>query len=220
MPLETGVHPVVEPLFVGPRLHEELELHLLELARPENEVPRRDLVPERLPDLGDSEGDLLARRRLNIQEVYVGALSRLGPQIDHGRIILHRPHKRLEHEVEEAGFTEGVLGSAGGTLTAFDLGEIGAKAPVAVATLDERIREAVHVPRGLPNLRMHQDRRVEPLDIVTLMHHCAPPAFFDVTFQFDTERTVVPHRPRSTVDLGRLEDESPALGQGRKLIHH
>ena len=36
---------------------EELDLHLLELARAEGEVPRRDLVAKALADLGDAERD-------------------------------------------------------------------------------------------------------------------------------------------------------------------
>src|SRR5690606_18207631 len=45
--------PELEPLVVGARLDEELHLHLLELARTEDEVSRRDLVAERLADLRD-----------------------------------------------------------------------------------------------------------------------------------------------------------------------
>ena len=54
--------PVLEPLRVGARLDEELHLHLLELARPEDEVARRDLVAERLADLRDAERNLLPGR--------------------------------------------------------------------------------------------------------------------------------------------------------------
>src|SRR5438067_2136091 len=51
VPLETRVPPVVVPLLVLARAYEELELHLLELARAEEEVARGDLVAERAPDL-------------------------------------------------------------------------------------------------------------------------------------------------------------------------
>jgi hypothetical protein len=69
---------LLEPLVVGCRLHEELQLHLLELARPEDEVPGRDLVAERLADLRDPERHLLARRLLDVEEVHVRALRGLG----------------------------------------------------------------------------------------------------------------------------------------------
>jgi hypothetical protein len=60
VPRHAEAAPPLEPLLVGARLDEELHLHLLELAGPEDEVAGRDLVAERLPDLGDAERDLLA----------------------------------------------------------------------------------------------------------------------------------------------------------------
>ena len=58
VPVEPFADPVLEPPVVGPRLDEELHLHLLELPGPEDEVAGRDLVAERLPDLGHPEGHL------------------------------------------------------------------------------------------------------------------------------------------------------------------
>jgi hypothetical protein len=55
---------VVPPLVGGAALDglvgidEVLDLHLLELARPEDEVARRDLVAEGPPRLRDAEGQL------------------------------------------------------------------------------------------------------------------------------------------------------------------
>src|SRR5690606_34288566 len=61
VPLHPDLTPLLEPILVGSRLHEELHLHLLELAGAEDEVAGGDLVAERLADLGDPEGNLLAR---------------------------------------------------------------------------------------------------------------------------------------------------------------
>src|SRR5262249_14497445 len=55
VPLEALLLPVVEPLSVVARTNEELELHLLELAGAEEEVPGRDLVAEGAPGLSDAE---------------------------------------------------------------------------------------------------------------------------------------------------------------------
>ena len=81
---------------------EVLHLHLLELAHPEDEVARADLVAERLADLGDPERQLLARGLLDVLEVDVRALGRLGTQVDDRGVLLDRAHERLEHEVEAA----------------------------------------------------------------------------------------------------------------------
>src|SRR5439155_16716855 len=99
--------PLGQPLLEGgrrglPGPDEVLHLHLLELAHPEDEVARADLVPEALADLGDAERQLLARRLLDVLEVDVGALRRLGPKVDDRGVVLDRAHAGLEHEVEPA----------------------------------------------------------------------------------------------------------------------
>src|SRR5687768_15900121 len=85
MPLHSLFFPVLEPFLVGAGLDEELHLHLLELTRPENEIPRSDLVPESLADLRDAERNSLACGLLDVQEVHVSALRRFGTQIDRRR---------------------------------------------------------------------------------------------------------------------------------------
>ena len=80
--------------------HEELHLHLLELARAEDEVAGSDLVAERLADLGDAERRLLAAELEDVFEVDEDALRGLGAQVGDGALVFHRADRRLEHEVE------------------------------------------------------------------------------------------------------------------------
>jgi hypothetical protein len=61
MPVHALLDPVAVPLLGVGRRHEELHLHLLELADAEQEVAGRDLVAEALADLRDPE------RRLHAQ---------------------------------------------------------------------------------------------------------------------------------------------------------
>ena len=70
--------PVPEPLKVGARFAEELQLHLLELTGTEGKVTRSDLVTEGLTDLSDTEGNLLAGSSLYIFEVNKNTLCGLG----------------------------------------------------------------------------------------------------------------------------------------------
>src|SRR5207249_6185206 len=224
-PLHPLLTPELEPLEVRARLDEELHLHLLELARAEDEVPGRDLVTERLPDLRDAEGDLLPRRLQHVQVVHVDPLRRLGTQIDDRGRVLHRAHERLEHEVEHARRRQRALAAAYGTLRrrlarrALDPRIVGAKPVLAMLAVHEGIGEAGHVSRRLPYLGMHQDRGVEPLDVLTLVHHGAPPALLDVLLELDAQRPVVPHGAEATVDLGRLKHEAAPLGERHQLLH-
>jgi hypothetical protein len=59
---------------------EELDFHLLELARAEREVARRDLVAETLADLRDAERHADARAVDDVLEVDEDALRRFRPE--------------------------------------------------------------------------------------------------------------------------------------------
>ena len=89
------VHPLHEPVLVPllrlGRRDEELHLHLLELARAEDEVAGGDLVAEALADLSDPERRLLAGELEVVLEVEEDPLSGLGAQVDGRALLLDRP---------------------------------------------------------------------------------------------------------------------------------
>src|SRR3712207_6178245 len=115
VPAGALVDPVLVPLLVGAGLDEELHLHLLELAGPEDEVARRDLVAERLADLPDPERGLLACRAADVGEVHEDALRGLRAQVVQPRLVLDRAEVGLEHHVEVARLGPPALGAAVGT---------------------------------------------------------------------------------------------------------
>ena len=211
------------------RPDEVLHLHLLELAHPEDEVARADLVAERLADLGDPERQLLARRLLDVLEVDVRALGRLRAQVDDRRLVLDRAHERLEHQVEPARRGQRAAVVRAAQAEPFDDGRVGQvgrgevlgpgqlvepEALVVGLALDQRVAERADVPGRDPHLRMHQDPGVEPDDVVPLLDHRAPPGPLHVVLELDAERTVVPHGVDAAVDLARGEDETSPLGEG------
>src|SRR5579863_2985002 len=91
VPGQAGIDPVLVPVLVGARLDEELHLHLLELAGPEDEVARGDLVAERLANLPDAERDLLPRGLEHVAEVDEDPLRGLRAQVSEPRLILGGP---------------------------------------------------------------------------------------------------------------------------------
>ena len=210
------------------RADEVLHLHLLELAHPEDEVARRDLVAERLADLGDPERQLLARRLLDVLEVDVRALRGLRAQVDDRGVLLDRAHERLEHQVEPARRRERaavvraleaeplddgrVLELGRGQV--LGAGELVEPEPAVVGrALDERIAERADVAGRDPDLRVHQDPGIEPDDVVALLDHRPPPGPLDVVLELDAEGPVVPHGVDAAVDLARGEDEAAPLGE-------
>ena len=72
---------------------------------------------------------------------------------------------------------------------------------------------------GLPNLRMHDDCRIEPNDVFPHAGHAFPPQFFHVALQFGAERAVIPEAIQAAVNLAGLEDEPPAFAEADDLFH-
>ena len=105
--------PAFEPALGFARAAEKLHLHLLELASPEDELTRRDLIAERLADLGDTEWQFEPVGPADVLIVDEDALGGLWAQIDHVLIGLDRAHVRAEHQVELLGLGEGPPFSTG-----------------------------------------------------------------------------------------------------------
>lgn len=120
VPVVPLLHPVLLPLLVLARLDEELHLHLLELAGPENEVAGRDLVAEGLAHLRDAERRLLAGGLLDLGEVGEDALRGLGTQVGDGAAVLGRAEVGGEQAGELLGLGELALVAA---VRAVDVGQ-------------------------------------------------------------------------------------------------
>src|SRR5438132_5876341 len=144
---------------------EVLHLHLLELARPKDEVAGRDLVAKGLADLGDPKRQLPPRRLLDVLEVHEDRLRRLRPEPRDGRGVLDRTDERLEHEVEltrirelalaavragHAGEVELLRAPRGREL--LSLGQVvEPKTLAALPAFDQRVGEALQVTRRFPD---------------------------------------------------------------------
>ena len=183
--LEVPVQPLLEPVLEPPLglvgRDEELHLHLLELARAEDEVAGGDLVAEALADLGDPERRLLARELQVVLEVQEDALGGLGPQVDGRALLLDRADRGLEHQVEVPRLGEvavrrlaGVLGRLAPAGRLVEV--VGAEPQLARAAVHQRIGEPGQVPARQPGAGVLDDRRVQRDDVVALLEHRPPPA--------------------------------------------
>src|SRR5205085_2780295 len=144
VPIHALGPPMLKPPSRLTRGNEVLHLHLFEFPCPEDEVARRDLVAEALADLRNAEGRLLAGELEVVLEVEEDALGGLRAQI-HGRsLLLDRPDRGLEHEVELARLGQVAFRRLAWVLRrlapALELIEVvGAEAQLARAAVDERI---------------------------------------------------------------------------------
>ena len=120
-PVAAEASPVFEPLQIRSRPAEKLKLHLLEFARAEGEVARRNLVPEGLSDLADAERNLFPGGSLDVLEIDEDTLRCLRTEIDGVLRVLRDALEGLEHQVKLTDIGKVVL-SAGraGNLVVID----------------------------------------------------------------------------------------------------
>ena len=197
-------------------------------------LPGRDLVAERLADLGDAERRLLARELKRGLEVEEDALGGLRAQVDGRAGVLHRADRGLEHQVELARLGEVAVRMVAGQLrrrlAAADVRVlaapsrascevVGAEAPLAGPALDERVAEPGQVARRLPGARVLDDRRVERDDVVALLDHRPPPGADHVVLQQHAVVPVVVGVGDAAVDLRRREDQAAPLAERDDLVH-
>ena len=205
---------------------EELHLHLLELARAKDEVAGRDLVAERLADLGDAERRLLAAELQDVLEVDEDALRGLGAQVGDrrrspppGRSYVSnmrlksrasvRSWRRSSALGSDALRRAHLLASRWSARKRF----LHARQSTIGSVKPARWPEASHVARVL------EDRGVQGDDVVALLEHRAPPLVLDVRLQQDAVVAVVVRRAEAAVDLRRGEDEAAPLAQRDDLLH-
>src|SRR3989344_6094093 len=75
----------------------------------------------------------------------------------------------------------------------------------------ERIAEALHVPGCLPDLRIHDKRRVKGNHILTLPHKHLVPLVLNALFEEYTQVPPVPGARETAVNVRAGEDETPPL---------
>ena len=184
-----------------------------------------------LPIWAMPNGSFLRDRLLDVLEVDVRALGRLGPQVDDRGVLLDRAHERLEHQVEAARRRE--RAAVDGALEAEPLDDRGSRRSVAVrfsapgsssrrkrrwsvCALDERVAERPDVAGRDPHLGVHEDPGVEADDVVALLDHRPPPGALDVVLQLDPERPVVPDGVDAAVDLASSGRRSRAAWRARR----
>ena len=231
---------VVIELVVGTLLAEGLELHLLELYCSEGEVAGGYLVPERLADLTDAEGQLRSHRTLDVEEVYIFTLGVFGAQIDNALCVVGDSAVGLEHEVEFSYVREIVLAAVGaGDRMSLDVLKhllfrhlVGVR--VGIEVLDERVRSVAHlallavekrvgeagdVAACLPDFRMHENVCVNFVAVPALLNESLAPGVLDVVLHSCAERAVIPGVRKSAVDVAAGENEASVFTQSDDFFH-
>lgn len=146
--------------FVFARHHEIFQLRLFKLAHAENEVARRDLVAERLADLGNAERQLAGSGVNHVLKLGKDSLCGFRPQIAEEEPSSTGPIAVLKHQVERPRF--GQVGRAAvGALAVFDV--VGAETAFAFAAVGHGIGKRIFMAGIVKNLLVGEDGGVKPL---------------------------------------------------------
>src|SRR3990167_3665565 len=72
---------------------------------------------------------------------------------------------------------------------------------------------------SFPDLRIHDNRRIQTENIIPRLHKFTPPEIFYVVLEFHTMRPVIPESAEPAVYFTGRKDKSPSFGQTDNLIH-
>src|ERR1051326_1324691 len=83
------------------------------------------------------------------------------------------------------------------------------------------------MPACFPHPRIHDDGAIDAnhLNFLAIRaqrriaHHVLPPAFLDISLEFNAERPVVPEAVDTAIDFARLENEPTPLAQRYQFFH-
>ena len=90
---------------------------------------------------------------------------------------------------------------------------------LAVLAVHQWVGEAAYMTGCNPDLRVHQDGAVQTDVVWGLLDKAFPPGAFDVVFQLNTQRTVVPCVGKTAVDFGACKDKASAFAQRNDFFH-
>ena len=72
---------------------------------------------------------------------------------------------------------------------------------------------------GLPNLLIHQNRRIHAIHVVALIDKPAPPQIHDITLQLHAQRTVIPGTAQTAIHIRPLINKAATLAQADNIFH-
>ncbi len=96
---------------------------------------------------------------------------------------------------------------------------IRAETLVALLAVHQRIVEPAHMPGRDPGFRVHENGAVQTDVIAALGDEFAPPCPFDIVFELDAQRAVIPCIGEAAVDFRAGENKASIFRQRDDFIH-
>ena len=96
---------------------------------------------------------------------------------------------------------------------------VGSVSCLTLLAVHKRIGETAEVTRCHPCLRVHKDSGIKTYVVLVLLNEFLSPRCFDVCFQLNAERTVVPCICKTAVDLAARINEASAFAKCDYFVH-
>ena len=227
-PFFTEVSPISKPFKVCARFAEEFKFHLFKFSCSENKVSWCDFVSKWFSDLANAKRHSASCWSQNIFEVCKNALCCFRSKINCVCWIFSYTHKCFKHKVKLSDWCKVTL-STFWTLdlvvsnkffhffvVCFPTRDVDVQVVFcnivsnklvcsvtrfAWFAIHQWVGKSTQVTRCLPNSWIHQDCAVKADIVFAFCYKFLPPSFFDVVFEFYTQRTVVPCICKTAIDL-------------------
>ena len=220
---------LIEVLFPGLWIDEIFNLHLIKFTRAENEIAWRNLITKSLPLLCNTKRQIRINRINDILIVRKDTLRGLGTKVSN--IVRVSADISLEHAIKLLNvrpirlttirtlqvkslefFCRNVLRNLIGHL-------IGTKTIMALFAFHERIIKGFCVARRLPDLRIHNNRRVHAIHIFAILDPVLPPGVHDFLLQSDAEWAKIPRSGHTAIDVWSLPNKTTSFAKANNIFH-
>ena len=82
---------------------------------------------------------------------------------------------------------------------------------LALLTIDKWIRKICHMTRSYPNLWIHQNRTVKPINIHVFGNKLLPPCLFNIIFKLNSKWSIIKSVGKTPINLTALKNKSVLL---------
>jgi len=216
--LEPFLFPVFKPLHRRFIITEKFHFHLAEFPGTEGEIAGIDFIPESFTDLSDAEGQLLPGGNPDLVEIDKDRLTGLCSQIGDVILIKNRADKSFHHQVEFTRFGKIFRFTVRAGRRICHL--VHSMPGLTVTAIGHLVTEFIQMAGGFPDLRMADDGRIQPFNVVPGFHHVLPPELFDGPFQGSAVGTAVPKTIDPAIDLRALKNEAAPFAERNQFFHH
>ena len=167
----------------------------------------------------------------NILVIRKDTLRSFRTKIGNGRIVINWTNMRTKHHIELADIAPVRLATSralhvkrlklfgrhtlGNAISNF----VGTEAAMALSALNERIGKSGRMARSNPCTWVHNNCRINAVNILTAFYPVIPPGIHNFTLQSNAHWAKIPSTSHATIDIAARINKSAAFTQTNNIFH-